>query len=239
MSARKVVPAGDGDGGGGAADASLASLLRALRSSLQAKVEGDGSDTSGGVAHHCIYRPDTEASVPSTNDLLSSIAGSDPTLQVSIQQHIRASVQSARVGALRRRRRELRALRVAHEAARNQQKRMIERESAKVGAVVERQRGTFERYVQQQDSAATKRLQVGRRGRCRDVYTRCGTHTTVCCCWLQMLFFECVAEMKKAIVRLDGVAADALEEAASMVMTRLNYPLVLVMCALHANPCVV
>lgn len=61
----------------------------------------------------------------------------------------------------------------------------------------------------------------------------------MCSCWLQMLFFECVAEMKKAVVRLDGVAADALEEAANMVITRLNRPLDVVTSALHANPCVV
>lgn len=40
--------------------------------------------------------------------------------------------------------------------------------------------------------------------------------------WIQVLFYECVAEMKKAVVRMGGVAADALEEAASMVITRLK-----------------
>lgn len=180
MSARKVVPAGDGDGDGGAADASLASLLHVLRSRLQSKVEGGGGDTFGGGSGDCVYRPEAEAGAPSTNDLLSSIVGSDPTLQASIQRHVRASAHSARVDALRRRRRELRVLRVAHEAARDQQKRAVEREAAKVGVVVERQRLAFGRYAHQQESAATQRLQVGQWGYCRDAFMRAAELMRLC-----------------------------------------------------------
>ncbi|KAF1775927.1 hypothetical protein GQ600_13484 [Phytophthora cactorum] len=34
---------------------------------------------------------------------------------------------------------------------------------------------------------------------------------------LQTLFYECIAEIKKALVRMEGVAADTTEESESMV----------------------
>lgn len=168
MDGRKGAAAQDGD-----ADTPLASLLRALRTSLEVKLSSDGSDDAGrelslnSRARHAIYRPEGDAGAAgtsSTNTLLASIAAGDPAVQGSIQRQIRGSTRCVRLDALRRRRRELQTLRIAREAERDQQKRLIERECGKVGVEIERQRAAFEHYVQQQDRAATQRLQV----RCRN-----------------------------------------------------------------------
>ncbi|KAE9002793.1 hypothetical protein PF005_g11817 [Phytophthora fragariae] len=121
--------------------------------------------------------------------LLKSLSASDPSVGRNILEQIRADVRANKLQLLRRKRLGLRKMR---EAQRRQRQRLDAVAAAECDAVLL--------------DAATHSQKFH--------FFLIDTHAKAAA-RLQTLFFECIAEMKKALIRMENVAADTTEESES------------------------
>ncbi|KAE9002794.1 hypothetical protein PF005_g11817 [Phytophthora fragariae] len=128
--------------------------------------------------------------------LLKSLSASDPSVGRNILEQIRADVRANKLQLLRRKRLGLRKMR---EAQRRQRQRLDAVAAAECDAVLL--------------DAATHSQKFH--------FFLIDTHAKAAA-RLQTLFFECIAEMKKALIRMENVAADTTEESESMVAELLR-----------------
>ncbi|KAG4062452.1 hypothetical protein PC123_g2700 [Phytophthora cactorum] len=163
-------------------------LFDALRDRLAVHVSAVDSVTPGDNTP-VAWTPLISSSPAASDTLLTSLSTSDPRLHRCIVQEIRHNASASRLEMLRRRRLEVRRTR---EAKRKHKQRLdavaaAERDTALLDISTHDHK--FQLFVTETHAKATARLQT--------------------------LFYECIAEIKKALVRMEGVAADTTEESES------------------------
>ncbi|KAL4173378.1 hypothetical protein KRP22_005334 [Phytophthora ramorum] len=165
-------------------------LFGALRSRLTAQVSLSDSSTTP-VHPRPLAAPSRVVFSCASDALLASLSASDPSVNQSILQEIRADACSNKLQVLRHKRLGMKKTR---EAKRRQLQRVDALAAAECDAAL------------QEVTAHDQKLQ----------FFITETHSKAKA-RLKTLFFECIAEMKKALIRMEGLAADTTEESESMV----------------------
>ncbi|KAH7484154.1 hypothetical protein PRIC1_003458 [Phytophthora ramorum] len=163
-------------------------LFGALRSRLTAQVSLSDSSTTP-VHPRPLAAPSRVVFSCASDALLASLSASDPSVNQSILQEIRADACSNKLQVLRHKRLGMKKTR---EAKRRQLQRVDALAAAECDAAL------------QEVTAHDQKLQ----------FFITETHSKAKA-RLKTLFFECIAEMKKALIRMEGLAADTTEESES------------------------
>ncbi|KAG7379898.1 hypothetical protein PHYPSEUDO_008020 [Phytophthora pseudosyringae] len=165
----------------------LPALFGALRDRLALHVSASGSATPSDNPPTALVASSQAAS----DVLLTSLSASDPSVQRCILHEIRHGASASKLQLLRTKRL---AVRRAREAKQRQKQRLGAVAAAECDAALldaSTHDHKFQFFMTETHDKAAARLQT--------------------------LFSECIAEMKKALVRMEGVAADTSEESESMV----------------------
>ncbi|KAL4132928.1 hypothetical protein PRIC2_003257 [Phytophthora ramorum] len=165
-------------------------LFGALRSRLTAQVSLSDSSTTP-VHPRPLTAPSRVVFSCASDALLASLSASDPSVNQSILQEIRADACSNKLQVLRHKRLGMKKTR---EAKRRQLQRVDALAAAECDAAL------------QEVTAHDQKLQ----------FFITETHSKAKA-RLKTLFFECIAEMKKALIRMEGLAADTTEESENTV----------------------
>ncbi|ETL39295.1 hypothetical protein L917_09276 [Phytophthora nicotianae] len=161
-------------------------LFDALRDRLAVHVSVIDSVTPGDNPPTCR----SASSQAASDTLKTSLSTFDQRVHRCMVEEIRHDASANRLQMLRRKRLDVSRTR---EAKQRQKQRLITVAEAECDAVlldVSKHDHNFHLFV-------------------TDTHTRAAAR-------LQTLFYECIAEMKKALVRMEGVAADTTEESESM-----------------------
>lgn len=173
--------------------------------------------------YHRRYR-EAESVSSTTDAFLSILAARHPNVKASLLEsvHHERSYSSARIQALRSKRKQARVQRKARMQEWQQQKHAMARDCAHVVQQVETNETMYTQFATQAVEDARARLQVRALQCCRTAHNSAGAYLCVFCGWDggQTLFFECIAEMKKALDRIDGFSVESTDESESMVISR-------------------
>jgi len=187
-------------------------VFPALFSALRVRLAAHASPSPATTPAH---QPQALTAVSCASDaLLTSLAASDSSVNRSISEQIRRDARANRVELLRLRRLGARKHREAKRRQHQWQNTVVAVECDAALQDAETHDHKFQFFMAETHAKAAARLQVG--GNCRCLL--------VLRVWLlltvrgQTLFFECIAEMKKALVRMESVAADNSDASESMVI---------------------